>query len=440
MFDQTVKSGQNESQNESQNEYLEFLDRLDSFGEPDVPGLAEALGQTDPGPELHALLAGLDLSGLTGYELVAALKAYSRMVGHFQAGVMTAISEIAFRADPEFGHSSRPVEFVAAEVASALKLTRRSAEAQVDLALSLHGRYRDVRDLLRDGRIDSWRARILTETTSHLPADKALEVIRRVLADAPDLTGGQLRARLTRICMEAFPENARAAVEGALAQRRVVVEATGEGTANLLGLDLPADSVMAIRKRINLLARELGKDERTHDQKRADILLDLLLGTAIGQGRAQVDIVVDLSTLAGIDEKPGHIPGWGPVTAEMSRRIVSEQPDATWVGTVKKNGNPITSGILRRRPTVAQERSVLGMHATCVFPGCRMPSSDSDLDHTVAHSDGGPTVTENLAPLCRYHHRVKHEGGWSYRRECPGLHTWTSPLGHRYTVDSRDPP
>ena len=58
------------------------------------------------------------------------------------------------------------------------------------------------------------------------------------------------------------------------------------------------------------------------------------------------------------------------------------------------------------------------------------PSHDPD--------DGGPsgqTATDNLARLCRYHHRVKTGGDWTYRRDPSGVLRWTSPLGRTYAVD-----
>ncbi|WP_370291355.1 FAD-dependent oxidoreductase [Cryobacterium sp. TMB3-15] len=44
---------------------------------------------------------------------------------------------------------------------------------------------------------------------------------------------------------------------------------------------------------------------------------------------------------------------------------------------------------------------------TCRFPGCTRPASRSDLDHTLAREHGGPTDYDNLAHLCRAHHRLK---------------------------------
>src|SRR5438552_2392959 len=55
-------------------------------------------------------------------------------------------------------------------------------------------------------------------------------------------------------------------------------------------------------------------------------------------------------------------------------------------------------------------------------------------DHTRAYEDGGVSTVDNLGPLCRHHHRMKHEGGWGLRQVLPGVFTWISPLDHHYTL------
>jgi 5-methylcytosine-specific restriction endonuclease McrA len=76
----------------------------------------------------------------------------------------------------------------------------------------------------------------------------------------------------------------------------------------------------------------------------------------------------------------------------------------------------------------------------CRFPWCGR-TGRYDLDHIepfVPPDDGGPpgqTNTANLARLCRFHHRVKTHGGWTYQRRHDTVVTWTSPLGRRYVVD-----
>ena len=58
---------------------------------------------------------------------------------------------------------------------------------------------------------------------------------------------------------------------------------------------------------------------------------------------------------------------------------------------------------------------------TCVFPWCTRTARACDTDHVVAYADGGPTASDNLAALCRHHHRHKtHHPGWTYTMLEPG--------------------
>jgi hypothetical protein len=91
---------------------------------------------------------------------------------------------------------------------------------------------------------------------------------------------------------------------------------------------------------------------------------------------------------------------------------------------------------------------------TCVFPGCARPARRCDVDHIIAYdhdadAEGrpqpGPTSTDNLACLCRFHHRLKTHSAWRYEMVEPGIFEWTSPHGHRYRRDhtgtaALDPP
>ena len=98
-------------------------------------------------------------------------------------------------------------------------------------------------------------------------------------------------------------------------------------------------------------------------------------------------------------------------------------------------------------PSAMRELCVL-RDAYCVFPGCRRDSRACDLDHITPYipiDQGGPpgqTHPLNLAPLCRFHHRLKTHTAWDYKRLDDGSYTWTAPTGHQYTVPpaSRRPP
>lgn len=177
------------------------------------------------------------------------------------------------------------------------------------------------------------------------------------------------------------------------------------------------------------------------DQLRADVFLDLLTGAATGieKSNGSVDIIVDLTTLAGLDEKSGEILGMGPVIADIARQVVAEQEDGQWRHTVTDNGQPVATGTTSRRPTTAMTRQVQARYPTCVFPGCRMPARECDLDHRVPWAEGGPTDVDHLGPFCRHDHIVRHKAGWRVHRDPDGSYIFTSRLGHIYRTSGLPP-
>ncbi len=72
---------------------------------------------------------------------------------------------------------------------------------------------------------------------------------------------------------------------------------------------------------------------------------------------------------------------------------------------------------------------------TCVFPHCHRPATKSDHDHIRPYDEDGPTDTNNLAALCRRHHRVKTHGQWRYQRLTPRTYLWTNNHGQQYLRD-----
>ena len=69
----------------------------------------------------------------------------------------------------------------------------------------------------------------------------------------------------------------------------------------------------------------------------------------------------------------------------------------------------------------------------CRFPGCSVAARFCDLDH-VRPWPAGPTRDDNLACLCRRHHRVKQRPGWRAALAADGTLTWTDPTGRVRTT------
>jgi hypothetical protein len=102
-----------------------------------------------------------------------------------------------------------------------------------------------------------------------------------------------------------------------------------------------------------------------------------------------------------------------------------------------------TNAVDQHDPPSWMRELVILRDRTCVFPYCDKSARDGDIDHIEAYvemDDGGPpgqTRPDNLAALCRRHHRAKTFRDWSYVRNEDGTYTWTGPGGHRFTVDRR---
>jgi hypothetical protein len=419
--------------------------------ETDVQGIPSSLDEMDPGPILAAALSAIDVNRLSGYHQVVVLRAQQRMASHHQAQAYEAMAAVANHMHQLDDDPRSAEEGAAAEIGAALRLTRRAADVELTFALDLERRLPATWQLLASGAIDLRRAKTIDYATTHLTDPAARRVDDRVAVEAPRLTSGQLRARIAKMCIEADPDEAQRRYDQALADRRVVAEATGDGTANLLGLDLAPHRVAAATRRINHLARSLriAGEERTMDQLRADVVLDLLNGTnptkdgkrTGSSGQGVVDVQVDLATLAELTDAPGEVAGYGPVIADVARQIAAEQINGQWRYTITHpdTGQVVADGITRRRPTAAQRRHVQARHRTCGFPGCRNPAVDCDLDHRIRYTDGGPTTVGNLGPLCRHHHVIYHRHHWTYQPIAGGDNLWTSPLGHTYTTSGTPP-
>ena len=167
-----------------------------------------------------------------------------------------------------------------------------------------------------------------------------------------------------------------------------------------------------------------------------------------------INLTVPLTTLLGLADAPGEAAGYGPVDADTVRllaRVLAGQPATRWQITVTgPDGHALAHGTARgpafpardgpgHRWTVAvtaaaDSRPGRADHPAPLEPGYRRPAARCDLDHTIPHDDDGLTCECNLAPLCRFCHRLKQAEGWTLTQASPGIMIWTTPAGRRYTI------
>jgi hypothetical protein len=402
------------------------------------------LDTMEPGPYLAVILASIDVTNVSDYDRIVVLRAHQRMASHYAARVYEDMASVTSAMPEANDRPDMAAEFAAAEIRAALHLTRRSADVELAFALELQERLPRLASMLGSGELDVRRAKTIERGTTHLTPTAARAIVDRVAEIAPRLTSGELAARIRRLCIDIAPGDAEERYARSVSDRRVVMEATEAGTANLLGFNLPPGRVAAVTRRINMIARSLrGRGEaRTMDQLRSDVFLDLLLGgQRRGTGGGAVDIRVDLDTLACLVDHAGDLGGYGPVIADMARQVADEQERAEWRFTVTdtKTAEAVLTGTTRRRHTASQRRAIESRAPTCVFPGCRMPAAACDIDHRIPWARGGATSLENGHPLCRHDHRIRHDAGWTYRRLSDGTYRWVSRLGHVYITGGTPP-
>lgn len=126
--------------------------------------------------------------------------------------------------------------------------------------------------------------------------------------------------------------------------------------------------------------------------------------------RYQVVLHVDPETLDA-DAEPGmsKLADGTRVSAETSRRLSC---DASVVRvTTDDRGQVLDVGRRTRTIPPAIRRALDVRDGGCRFPGCGLRFTDAH--HVVHWADGGDTKLDNLVLLCRHHHRLVHEGGWS---------------------------
>jgi len=133
---------------------------------------------------------------------------------------------------------------------------------------------------------------------------------------------------------------------------------------------------------------------------------------------ATVMVRVDLDALRRGRALPGElsaIDGQGPVPVP----VVAHLLDDAFVALVVTEADDIRSVVHLGRTINATLRTGLAFRDRgCVVPGCGVPYG-LEIDHVVPLEAGGATALDNLALLCRFHHRMKTYDGWVLARTGP---------------------
>lgn len=348
------------------------------------------------------------------------------------------------------------------ELAPALRLSPTSVALRIQAARNL-AHHPELVALVTDGVCSIWAARNVLGETVNLPDEAAADVIRSTVAACRERNASGRRpwtatevrrtARVARLRVAQPADDA--ARTHAHAARRVSVHPAGDGMAALVAILAESDA-HRILARLTALARGLddADNQRTADQKRADLLTDVLLASgpspdagSTSAHRSDISIVVSLNTLLRLDDLPAEATGIGPIPARVARELAADGVWRAWI--TDENGQITATSSRGYTPSPALARLIRAREPHCRMPGCRTRAANCDLDHTVPYP-AGATAPTNLGPLCRRHHILKTHYRHDLANDDPthddpanddpannaGGWTWTTPAG----ITHRDVP
>jgi Domain of unknown function (DUF222)/HNH endonuclease len=148
-------------------------------------------------------------------------------------------------------------------------------------------------------------------------------------------------------------------------------------------------------------------------------------GDRSGGDRFQVVVHVDRQTLVADTAGRCELAEGHPLAAETARRLAC---DASLVEVAAYDGRLLALGRKRRTVSPALRRALNARDRGCRFPGCER-TRFVDAHHVRHWSRGGETNLANLVLLCRRHHRLVHEHGYTLSLDDDGTAHFQNQYG-----------
>lgn len=411
-----------------------------------------------PGISTLAALVKIDPFQLSESDRIDYLTAFERQCSWVHALQQRAIFAVAgSEASQGDGALAGVDETEREDISTALRLAPATAQTRIDVARTLVNHLPNTCAALATGEISAAHATVIAKETAAAIRDGLSEfalheIESRALSYAEFHTPGQVANHVRASVAKFAPEEFEEVVTRAQALRRVSCYDEADGMATVVAI-LPAADAKVVMTSIEAYIqrenqRELEKADvdtsRTMDMRRADalaaicgeFLADVSETVTPHRRPLSINVTIDLPTLLGLAENPGHLAGYGAIPASIARELAS---DASWKRfiTEPETGNLLDLGRESYIPPQRLKDFLIARDRTCRFPGCRRSALLSDLDHAQSWDSGGETSPDNLGALCRRHHRLKTHDGWTIESFADGSCTWTSPLGKKFFTPAR---
>ena len=158
---------------------------------------------------------------------------------------------------------------------------------------------------------------------------------------------------------------------------------------------------------------------------------------ASGGDRHQVVVHVDAGRLVDDDADGRCGLEDGPaISSQTARRLAC---DASLITIAETDGSALSVGRKTRTVPPSLRRALRSRDRGCRLPGCTHHRF-TDAHHIHHWALGGETSLENLVTLCRRHHRLLHEGGFTVERKPEGELLFRRPDGEELPAVPDLPP
>jgi hypothetical protein len=293
-----------------------------------------------------------------------------------------------------------------------LNLTANAASERVAISRKLVA-LPNTEQALADGDISYRHAVLIAETASQL-GDKFEAQAETILVDvSKDVCPWRLQRAIWNLkhCLE--PDGVLSDANKAHGRRFLHMSQTLDGVYRIDGW-LDAEGGATLNTALNsVMGPWVEGDDRSATERRADAAVEMARRQldggqlpAVGGQKPHLAVSVDMATLS---KEPGSMAAeleWSqPIPAETARRLACDAAITPIIDGEADHTSRVVPGATRRA-LIARDKG-------CRFPGCDCPPSWTDAHHLKHWADGGPTTLDNLLLLCRRHHRLVHEEGWT---------------------------
>ena len=407
--------------------------------------------------DCHGMIENMFDSDETATALVVRIRAAARAESQAAAQRLVSIGELfalrMVRAEETADWAVDAEAAVCAEVSAALSISSGLAASHLRYARALREQLPQVGRAFVAGDLDEDTFRACVFRTGLIDDDEVLaDVDRHLAVVAPrwgSMNRSQLSTRIDTIVARRDLDAVRRR-QDRVAGREVYVGDVDNGLAEINATVYASDG-HAVAERLTALANTVcGADPRSLAQRRADAFGAMAASTdrlrcrcgspdCPGGGRTAsavvIHVIAEAATVTGTASATGLGPGPAAMLGYEGLIPAELVADLATSARVRPLTHPADAapeaGYV---PSAALADFVRSRDLTCRFPGCAVPANGCDVDHTIAHREGGPTHAGNLSCKCRTHHLLKTFWGWRDEQLPDGTLIWTSPSGDRYVT------